>query len=326
MTGIFRANNPLNTFLLFVYGLFLKFFWLLHPQIPLVEQSDGFLYNDILKAIKPGLDQYPALYFFLAYLLLFTQAVSINHIVISRRLMQKPNYLPAMSYLLITSFFPPWNIFSSVLIVNTILIWIWAKLSNLNNNQNPKATLFNIGIAIGICSFCYLPCLVFALFVIITLVIIRPPKMAEWLITCIGVLTPWYFLGAWLFFTNLLYSFHVTGIGISHPFYKPALMEIIGVSLIGFAIFTGALFVQSSASKQILQVRKNWGLLFLLLLISIGIPFLDLNGSINYWLMSLIPAAAIISCAFFYPRLKWGPAILHWLMVAFVIYNQYFQK
>jgi len=326
VTGIFRANNPLNTFLLFVYGIFLKFVWLLHPQIPIIEKSSGFLFNDIISTIKPYFDAYPSTYFVITYLLLFVQAVTFNQVITSRHLMQKPNYLPAMSYLLITSFFAEWNVLSAPLIINSFLVWIWSKMSNLNNNQHPKSTLFNVGIAIGICSFFYLPSIAFAAFIILTLLITRPPKVAEWLITFIGVLTPWYFLASYLFFTNRLYSFRVSGLGMSHPFFKPAILEITGISFIGLMIIMGAFFVQSSVSKQILQVRKNWGLLFLFLIISIAIPFIDLHHSIEYWLLALIPAAAFIGCAFYYPRTRWIPMVLQWLMVGFVVYMQYFKK
>ena len=138
MTGIFRTNNPLNTFLLFVYGILLKFAWLSHPQIPVVDQSGGFLFNDLIHSVKPYFDQFPKSYFLVAYLLLFSQAITLNQVIISRRMMQKPDFLPAMSYLLITSFFPEWNILSAPLIVNSFLIWVWSKMSNLNSSQHPK--------------------------------------------------------------------------------------------------------------------------------------------------------------------------------------------
>jgi len=326
VTGIFRANNPLNTFLLFVYGIFLKLVWLLHPQIPVIEKYSGFLFNDIISTVRPYFDLYPSSYFVITYLLLFIQAVTFNQVITSRRLMQKPNYLPAMSYLLITSFFPEWNVLSPALIINSFLIWVWSKMSNLNNNQHPKSTLFNVGIAIGICTFFYLPCFAFAALIILTLLITRPPKVAEWLITFIGILTPWYFLASYLFFTNRLYSFRVSGLGISHSFFKPAVMEIAGLSFIALMIVMGAFFVQSSVSKQVLQVRKNWALLFLFLIISTAIPFLDLHHSIGYWLLALIPASAFIGCAFYYPRTRWIPMVLQWIMVGFVVYMQYFKK
>ncbi len=326
MTGIFRTNNPLNTFLLLVYGIFIKFVWLLHPQIPVIHKSYGFLFYDITQTIKPFLDTFPKSYFLIAFLLLFSQAVTFNQIIISRRMMQKPNFLPAMSYLLITSFFPEWNVLSAPLIINSILIWSWSKMSNLNNNHHPKGTLFNVGIAIGLASFLYLPSFTFALFVILALIITRPPKVAEWLITFFGIATPWYFLLAWLFLTNKLYSFHFFGFGISQPPFNFSYNEWIGIAVIVFMILVGALFVQSFLNKQILQVRKNWGLMLLYLGIAVAMPFIIITHSIGYWLLALVPASAFIGSAFYYPRIKWIPMVMQWLMAGFAIYMQYFKK
>ena len=326
MTGIFRTNNPLNTFLLFVYGILLKFGWLSHSQVPVIQKSNGFLFNDILKVIKPFLDSYPSGYFIITYLLLFTQAISFNQLVISRRLMQKPNYLPAMSYLLITSFFSEWNQLSAPLLLNSILIWVWSKMSTLNNNQHPKSTLYNIGIAIGICSFLYLPAFAFTLLIIFSLIITRPARAAEWFINIVGVITPWYFLAAFLFLNNKLYSFHLTGFGFSYPVYHSIKPEVIGMSLIILLAIIGGFFVQAVSSKQVLQVRKNWQLILLYLIIAFAVPFINRVMETTYWLLVAVPISAFISCAFYFPRIKWIPAILHWSLVGFVIYVEYFQK
>ncbi|MEO6837364.1 MAG: hypothetical protein ABI261_02995 [Ginsengibacter sp.] len=326
MTGIFRTNNPLNTFLLFVYGILLKFGWLSHSQVPVIQKSNGFLFNDILKVIKPFLVSYPSGYFIITYLLLFTQAISFNQLIASRKLMQKPNYLPAMSYLLITSLFSEWNQLSAPLLLNTILIWIWSQMSSLNNIQHPKSTLYNIGIAIGICSFLYLPSFAFILLIIFSLIIMRPPKAAEWFINILGVLTPWYFLAAFLFLNNNLYSFHLTGFGFSYPVYHSIKPELIAISLITLLAIIGGFFVQSVSSKQVLLVRKNWQLMFLYLLIAFGVPFINRVIETTYWLLVAVPISAFIACAFYFPRIKWIPQILHWCVIGFILYLQYFQK
>lgn len=326
MTGIFRANNPLNTFLLLIYGLILKFVWLLHLQMPVIHKSDGFLFNSIIEVTKPYLDPFPKSWFFIAYLLIFSQAVTFNQIISSRRMMQKPNYLPAMSYLLISSFFPEWNVLSASLIVNTLLIWVWSKMSNLNTNHHPKSTLFNVGLAIGIASFLYLPSFAFSLFVILSLLITRPPKVAEWLITFIGVITPWYFLIAWLFLTNKLYSFRFSGFGITQSSFHLFYNEWAAISIIVFLILMGVFFTWRFMAKQVLQARKNWSQMFLYLIICLGIPFIIMSHNIGFWILALVPASAFIGCAFYYPGIKWIPMVLQWVMVAFVFYMQYFKK
>ncbi len=326
MTGIFRANNPLNTFLLFVYGILLKFVWLFHPQIPQVQKNNGFLFNNLISLIKPWFDIYPACYFIVTYLLLFTQAVNLNQIIINRRLMEKPNYLPAMSYLLITSLFSECNLFSAPLIVNSILIWIFSKMSNLTQNQHAKSTLFNVGMAIGVCSFLYLPAITFSLLIIFSLLFTRPPKAAEWFITFIGVLTPWYFLIVFLFLNNTLYSFYLHGFGITYPKFQTINPGDIGAILIIILVVIGAFFVQLISSKQMVQVRKNWGYLGLYLIIAIAIPFINQAYETGQWVLALVPASAFIACVFYYPRRHWIPRVLQWLVVGLVLYLEYFNK
>ena len=325
MTGIFKSNNPLNTFLLFVYGLLLKSAWFINPTVPDVQKSDGFLFNDILFFIKPTFDAYPISYAIVSYLLLFTQAIGLNHIVNSRKLMQKNNYLPAMSYLLVTSLFLSWNVLSAPLVINTLLIWIWARLTNLYKNQHVKSSLFNIGMAIGICSFFYFPSLAFIILVISALLFTRPPRVAEWLMPIIGAITTWYFLFAWFFLTNRLYSFSLPGFTISYPpISKNNLVYVIGGLIIVLGIM-GGYYVQKNASKQLVQVRKSWTLLVLYLIVAILIPFINTTHTFEYWIIATVPLSVFIGCAFYYPRLRWIPMLLQWILVAFVIYMQYFQ-
>ncbi len=326
MIGTFRANNPFNTFLLLIYGLLLKLVWFIHPQIPVVQKTDGLFYNRVLLVVKPFLDQYPFVYSLIAFIFIYTQALSFNRLLNNRKLMQKPNYLPGMSYLLITSFFPEWNILSSSLILNTLLIWVWAKMSSLYNNPHAKSTLYNIGMVIGITTFFYFPSLAFGLLIIFALLITRPIKVAEWLISILGILTPWYLLFAWLFLTNRLYSFQVPGIRIQYSSFIQNNTQYAGMLLILLSAIMGAVFVQINARRQVVQVRKSWGLLLLYLIVAILIPFINSIHNFQYWILTTVPLSAIIACFFFYPTKKWFPLSFHWIMVAFVIYMDYLKR
>ncbi|MEP7252129.1 MAG: DUF6427 family protein [Ginsengibacter sp.] len=326
MTGIFRANNPFNTFMLLVYGLLLKLGWFISPQIPVIQKTDGFLYNRILAFVKPEFDNFPVIYSVIMFVLIYTQAVSFNGLVNNRRLMHKPNYLPAMSYLLISSFFIEWNVLSAPMLINTLLIWVWAKMSTLYNSQHAKSTLFNMGLAIGVSTFFYFPSLAFAILIISGLLITRPPRIAEWLIPLLGILVPWYFLFAWLFLTDKLYGFQVPGIQIDYPLFAKNNIEFVGIGLIVAATIIGAVFVQANLRRQVVQVRKGWGLLSLYLMVALFIPFINTTYNFQYWFMATVPLSAFIACTFFYIKKKWIASVLQWIMVAFVVYITYIKK
>ncbi|MBI3883362.1 MAG: hypothetical protein HY305_03880, partial [Sphingobacteriales bacterium] len=219
MTGTFKANNPYNTFLLLVYGLVLKLPMFLHPTIPTPQKTDGFLFKELLAQLSHIGQLAPLIYPLIAFFLLYSQAISFNKLVNDQRLMQKPNYLTAMSYLLITSLFKEWDILSAPLIINTLIIWVWARMSSLNNSNNPKTVLFNMGLAIGFATFFYFPAIAFAALIIFGLAVTRAFKLTEWLIALIGIVTPYYFLLAWIFITNRWLQYKLPTLTISYPLF-----------------------------------------------------------------------------------------------------------
>ncbi|GAB2827626.1 DUF6427 family protein [Ferruginibacter profundus] len=324
MTGTFKANNPYNTFLLLIYGILLKLPMFLSPKVPQEQQIDGFLYRALLKWLHPLAGGIPVIYPLIAYLLLYTQAVSFNKLVNELKLMQKPNYLTGMSYLLVTSLFSEWNMLSSPLIINTLIIWVWAKMSGLYNDENPKRSLFNIGIAIGIATFFYFPSLAFVVLVIFGLAIIRPFKLSEWFIALLGIVTPYYFLLAWAFLTDRWKNYQFPGIAVTSPKFNQTNWSYVAIIVVLITCVTGFFFVQQNFRRQLIQARKSWNLVFLYLLVAVFVPFINATHTFEYWILSAVPLSALLGAAFLYPNNRKIPLLLHWVMVAFVIAISYF--
>lgn len=324
MTGIFKSNNPYNTFLLFFYGLFLKAPIFLHPTIPRIQNMDGFFYNFFLKWLSPAGKSVPIIYSIMAYLLLYIQAITFNKSVNEHRLMQRPNYLTGMTYMLITSLFAEWNILSAGLIINTFLVWVWARLSSLYNNPNPKKTLFNVGFVISICSFFYFPSCVFVVLIIFGLANTRSFKMAEWIIAFIGIIAPYYFLLSYLFLTDEWKEYHLPKFSISSPAFGQTKLESTAFIILLIAFLAGLYCVKQNFRRQLIQSRKSWNLTFLYFIIALFIPFLNRVEAFTYFILCIIPLSAFIGCTFLYPQNKWIPNVLHWLIVFLVISLSYF--
>lgn len=321
--GIFKANNPFNPFILFIYGLLLKLAWFINPQLPETQKTDGFFFREILEGLQPFGAKAPIIYPVIIYTLLFTQAVTFNKLINEQKLMQRPNYLPAMSYLLVTSLFGEWNVLSASLVINTLLIWAWAKMSNLYTNTNSKATIFNIGIMIGVSTFFYLPSLAFTLLIIFALIVARPFILAEWIIAVLGIVTPYYFLFAYLFLSDKLNNYKLPQFEISYPYLHGNRWEWVAISIVLLSFLTGAFFVRANFRRQLVQVRKRWSLILLYLLVAVFVPFINATHTFEYWILTAVPLSAYIGCAFLYPSKKWLPLILHWSMVFLVIIISY---
>jgi hypothetical protein len=326
VTGTFKANNPYNNFLLLVYGLLLKLHMFLHPVIPVEQKTDGFLFKALLAQLSGIGKTIPAIYPIIAFVLLYMQAIVFNKLVSDQRLMPRSNYLTAMSYLLVTSLFTEWNVLSASLIINTLLIWVWARMSALYNSPNPKTTLFNIGIAIGVCTFFYFPSIAFALLIVFGLAITRPFKLAEWLIALLGIITPYYFVLAIAFLTDRLKNYSFPGIAFSYPKFYDSNWALAAIIIVLFATIVGLYYMQKNFLRQLVQSRKSWQLVFLYFLVAISIPFINATYTFQYWILCAVPLSAFVACAFLYPEKKWFPSWLHWIMVAFVVAFSYFVK
>jgi hypothetical protein len=319
----FKANNPTNNFFLFVYGILLKLGLFFHPVVPKAQESAGVLYKYFLQVLQPIGNSSPVIYSLITFLLLFIQALGFNTIVNTQRMLQRPTYLTGMSYLLITSVFSDWYILSAPLIVNTFFIWIWSKLCILHNDPAPKTTVFNIGLVIGVATFFYYPSIVFALLALAGLGIARPFKLPEWLIALTGILTPFYFFGAWLFLTDKWKTYKMPVTGFTLPAFYESKWAFAAILLIFLSMFVGIVFIQNNLRRQVVQTRKSWQLIYLYLVVAAAVPFLNIAPAFNYWILMAVPAALIMASAFFYPEKKWFPLVVHWGMVAIVIVITY---
>lgn len=326
MTGVFKANNPYNAFILLIYGLLLKLPMFLHPVIPIQQKTDGFLFKILLNQLAVFGKALPAVYPIITFLLLFTQAITFNKLVSDQRLIQKSNYLTGMSYLLVTSLFSEWNILSSPLIINTLLVWVWAKMSGLYNNPNPKTSLFNIGIAIGCSTFFYFPSLAFSALIVFGLIVTRPFKLAEWLISLLGIITPYYFLLAYVFLTDNWKGYKFPGIAMGMPQFYETRWALAAIIIVLIATGIGLFYIRQNFLRQLVQTRKSWNLVFLYFLVAVFIPFINATHTFKYWILCAVPLSAFLAAAFFYPQKKWFPQVLHWLMIAFVIAFSFFPK
>jgi hypothetical protein len=318
--GTFRKNTPFNVFWLLFFALVLKLNIFLQPQAAVAGNTDGFLYHELLRFLQPAGKVWPAIYSVIEFILLFTQAITINKLVNDQKLFSRNNYLPGMCFLLVTSLFPGWNHLNSVAIINSLLVWVWAKLSNLYNNDSPKTTIFNIGLIIGVASFFYFPSIVFGLLLIIGVMIMRPPRLGELLVGFLGLITPYYFLAAYLYLVD---HFSVYGLFPSFnfklPVFKKNFFQYASPSIILLFVLLGIYYVQQNSGRMLIQARKSWGILALYLVVALMLPFINLSSASDYWVLVSVPVAVLASAMFYYQDESLASFILFWAVFIYVM-------
>ena len=324
MIGIFKQKNPGNALVLLLYALALKFPFFLHPEKHMSNEGDNYIFNIIVKFLDPFTANNPLIFSLLAFVLLFTQATLLNRIGNSLKLLPKSNFLIGMSYILITSLVHEWNLFSAPLLVNSLLIWIWYRLSNLYNHPTPKTAIFNVSMLVGVLPLIYSPCLVFVLILMFALILTRPFRVTEWLVALLGFTTPYYFLFVVLFLAGQWSWQKVIPIISFHLPKLPASLWITGgIVFMVIPFLIGAWYVQSNLGKILIQMRKSWSLLLVLLIVSVIIILVNPGNNYLHWLPVVVPLSFFHAAAYYYLPGRWFPTLLHWVIVVFVILLNY---
>jgi hypothetical protein len=323
--GIFKQKNPANLFVLLITGIAIKLPVFTDPHQPVVHTSDGVLFEAILRFLDPGVKSFPLLYPLLAYSFLFIQAVMLTRFINNQRMMNKPTYLPGLAYLLISSLLPEWNYFSAPLLVNTVLLLILSWLFGIYNKHDARGTIFNTGLALGIAGFLFFPSLIFILWVLLALGVMRPFRIGEWLICLLGVITPSYFYGIYLFVADRWNAEEfLPAVTIGLPAIRRSAWLAGSVFLIIVPFLVGGYYLQGHLRRMLINVRKGWSLLLLFLLPALLLPFINAEGTLENWILGIVPLAVFHASAYLYATRRVFPLLLFWLTVAFIIAWQYY--
>jgi hypothetical protein len=322
--GIFKQKNAGNALFLLVYALILKFSMFIHPVMPVLHKDDNYLYRLIFNVLDSFFHGSPVFFSLLSFLIIFTQATLFNRICNYQKLLPKPNFLPGMSYILVTSLLPDWNHFSAPLLINSIMIWIWYRMITLYNNNRPDGAIFTISILTGIVTLLYIPALFFLLLVFFSLLIMRPFRIREWLMALLGFTFPYYFLFIILYISNHWnWKNIVPSVTITLPGMPHSIWISLGIMLLVIPFIIGGYFVQDNLTKMLIQVRKSWSILLLFLMVAVFVILINRADSYENWIVTAVPFAAFHSSAYYYASDKKLPLIIHWVTFAFIIWINY---
>jgi hypothetical protein len=238
---------------------------------------------------------------------------------------QSTNYITAMTYILFTGMISQWSSISAALISNSLVLWIFILLSRLYNNQSPRSLLFNIGMLVSLTIMAYHPTAILIMVVLFALAVVRPFRIVEWVLLLLGVLLPYYFLTAYLFLNDQLKTiFNYSPIfKLHYPVAHPDIWLWINLGYLLMALFIGMIYWQRYNNRMVMQIRKNWSVMMVLLLILVIAPFLFEGSGMDTAILSLIPISAFVANAYGYPRRLILPNLIFWMGILLIVHNNW---
>lgn len=321
MVFLYRDKSDINIIFILILSVLVHFHQWITPPIVIANETDGILAYLLIHFIKP----LPPLGLLLLFqLLIISQALRLNILLSQFKMFQQISYLPAFTYILLTALFPFWDVISAGLIANSLVIWILIKLLRLYDQTQPKTIEFNIGLIVGCSIILYEPIAILIPVVLFALTIIRPFKLAEWLVLLMGILLPFYFIFTYVFLSNQTDHFKqfLPILEWKNPLVKPALNVIIGLVVMGVQLLVGFFYWQKQQTRFVIQVRKYWGVMILVLLVCLFQPFAFSGQALYASAIILTPLACFICFAYTTPKSLLIPNILFWLSIVVIVYNQ----
>lgn len=320
MVALFKDRSPAAIIWLFIVSFIVHSYFLVQPPAVLATENNGLIsvfLNKFASAINPQVN------IFLYHAIVLIQALRLNYLFSDNQMFSRVNYLTAMVYILLTGVFAAWGNITPALIANSMVIWFFAEAFRLYNNPNPRVLIFNMGLIIGVSVLLYHPCTILILPAIFALLIIRPFFIAEWIVLLTGTIAPFYFLFSYLYLTDRtdrLQQF-IPKWRLGLPPVQPSVLFFITLSVIVSIVLTGIFYWRKENRRLLLQVRENWIVFQVMLLLMLPLPFISRNSGMDILLLFIVPFSPFMAKGFLAPKKNLLPNLMFWCLIVLSVLN-----
>lgn len=129
-----------------------------------------------------------------SWMFLLVNAFVVNQLSIQHQLFTKSTFIPALIYFLIQSMIvASWG-FHPVIISSLFIIWAINKLFGLAKSEHNFPIIFDSAFLISIASLFYFPAAFFFLVLLVSLVSFSSVSVRGFLLACVGLVLPYFFL------------------------------------------------------------------------------------------------------------------------------------
>ncbi len=323
LVRFFRSHQPV---LLIIIPVLTALLWLpafLHPRPLLVDHP-----MPLFELLTKPLRSQPFLAVLVAFLLLLFQAFLFNFILEKFEFSGKPTYMPALLYIVFTSFSPALLQLHPGLIANIFVLLALHCILGTYRKPNVLATCFEAGFFIATASLFYFPAVVCILFIFIAISVLRTFSGREWVIAFLGFLLPYLYVFCYYFMVNGISYLWADRMAFAFMNRDLKITEEIGQPYFELFLFVLIAAVMSfgrgtDLSSRSVQYRSNVAVMRWLLVISLLTLLLAPGLNYSYFFISLIPLVVVVGSYFLWARLVWLAEVILWSLVVLIFFNHY---
>ncbi|MCC6691451.1 MAG: hypothetical protein IT235_07955 [Bacteroidia bacterium] len=323
LVRFFRLHQPI---LLIVIPLIAALLWIpafLYPIVPDIKYAMP-LYEWVVRLLL----HHAWLLSVVAYVLIVIQAFLFNYITDKFELIGKSSYLPALMYVIFTSFSRDLLLLHPMLFANIFILLTLNHVLNMYRLPSAQPQSFNAGFMVAVASLFYFPAAFLLLFVFISIIILRPFFWREWVIVILGFLLPYIYINTWYFLINGFDSFWIDKViypfahraaainaDIAQLYFELALFVLIAIA---FSVGRG-----SDTSTHSVQHRSRTAVLRWLFICAALTLLVAPGFNYIYFFIGLIPLLIIISVYFLWARMIWLTEVIMWMLAVTIAFNYF---
>ena len=231
-------------------------------------------------------------------ILILFQAFFLNAIINFFKLTKQGTFIPAVCFILLHFSYPDIDSCSPVMLANTFMLWALYSLFASYEKRVSLGTIFNIGFSVALASLFYHGCIVYFLWIILGLLIIRSFDAQEFILLIAGFFVPFFLLGTYHFLGNNLNAWlandlwvHYSTMNI-HYDTDTFLYILLGVLVVPFLLGLGNL--QGLYFKTTTREKKFINVVFLMPIIGLLSFFFQNNLYCYHYLTFFIPISILL--------------------------------
>jgi hypothetical protein len=321
---LFRGTGPgvVMIILLSAVGVWMSAF--LHPHISsaIYDANPMPLYG-LLKSLIGKSEIAGVLFSFTMLMIISFFLVNFNTTVF---FINERTFLPAIIYILISGFYPEYQMINPVLPSVFLLLIAVRRVMDSYRKNGLAYNFFDAAFLISTGSLFYANMIWFGLLIIIGIVILRTGNVKEIILAIFGLVTPliitagvWYGLGRDMFELFEIANQNLFDEAVSYTFSRESVAGLVIIGIIGLISLS---FLLSVINSKKIKSRKTFTILIWILVISLSVYFALPSVSVEIVYIISVPLSYIMAHYFVFSRKKLVPEILFTLMFIIVIVLQ----
>lgn len=328
MLSFFKSNNPAVVIFYIIYLVLFRVCF----AFTTIDANFVFEHREPFSALlfsflKNFSASYQTISIVLAAILCFVQALIIIGIVNDNKILSRKNYLPGAVFIIFASFFKESLLLTPASIALTFLLICATRLFSLIRKEKAYGDVFDLGFLVALAALFYFPSVLFILFALIGLAIMRPFNYREWLIVPMGFFSP-LLLVFTFYYWNDKEAMLLADIANLHPtgwLVRTALEHTDKFTLGAMALCTVVclFLLPGSLYSSLIQVRKYANALVVFIVLVFAAVALEQTIHLSHLVLLALPLSIITAMVLMQIKRNWLAEVMHIILILLVLAGQF---